>query len=378
MKRIMNLFLIRPVSFIIVVTSLLVGATLPLFSNNSGYLLLSFGNYVVETTLLVGLSIIALLVIALSSLTGFFQFVFDPDRKRRMANKVTVRGLINLNEGHWEKAESQLSAAVVGTDTPLLNWLAAARAANEQGRYKESDEYLKKAHEQTPGAALAIGLTQAELQLQRGQLEESYASLNKLREQYKKNDHVLRLLLEVLTKLEDWKALRELLPEFQKRDLINQEQAARLEQQAISGELERIKKSSLTSSDLRSDIMGFWHALDSKAQKIPALALDVAQTLINANDDDAAEQILQSTLNSVWNESLVELIGKLKTSDPARTLLSAEKWLQERPSDPILLFSLGRLAWHADDDEKARAYLEASVKLKKSLENCHALGQLMA
>jgi len=377
MKRIMNLFLVRPVSFILVVTSLLIGATLPLFSNNSGYLLISFGNYVMESTLLVGLSLIALLVIALSSLTGVFQFVFDPDRKRRMANKVTVRGLINLNEGNWEKAESQLSAAAVGTDTPLLNWLTAARAANEQGRYKESDDYLKKAHEQTPGAALAIGLTQAELLLQRGQLEQSYASLIKLREQYKKNNHIQRLLLDVLIKLEDWSKLRELLPEFTKRNLINAADAAELEQKALRGELERVKKTALTSSDARAATLSFWHSLDNRLQRTPGLIREVAAGLIAANDEDSAEHILHSALNDVWDEELLELYGGLKSSDPARTLLTAEKWLQERPSDPILLYTLGRLAWQADDLEKARAYMEASVKLKKSLHNCHALGQIL-
>lgn len=385
MKRIMNLFLMRPVSFIIVISSLLVGALLPLFSNNSGYLLISFGNYVVESTLLVGLSCVALIVIALSSFTGLFQFVFDADRKRRMANKVTVRGLINLHEGHWQKAEDQLSAASIGTDTPLLNYLTAARAANEQGRYKESDEYLKKAHETTPGAALAIGLTKAELQLQRGQLEESYASLIKLRENNKKNDYILQLLLQVLTKLEDWKTLRDFLPELNKRNLISPEQTQVLEQKSIVSQLEQIKKGALTTSDTRAEVLNFWHSLDSKAQQQPAIAHEVASTLISANNPDTAEQILRSTLNEVWNDALLELYGSLKTSDPARTLLSAEKWLQDRPNDHILLFTLGRLAWNAanadtadENQAKARSYLESSVKLKKSLNNCYALGQLMA
>ena len=63
------------------------------------------------------------------------------------------------------------------SESPLLHYLAAARAAQLQGRYQERDKYLKAAHEARPEAEFAIGVTQAEFQLAHPQTTESIATL---------------------------------------------------------------------------------------------------------------------------------------------------------------------------------------------------------
>lgn len=68
----------------------------------------------------------------------------------------TNRGVIELLEGDWRSAEYYLIEGVQQSDTPLVNYLAAAKAANEQGAFERRDLFLQKARDLMPGARVAI------------------------------------------------------------------------------------------------------------------------------------------------------------------------------------------------------------------------------
>ena len=67
------------------------------------------------------------------------------------------------------------------TVDPLINYLGAAKAAQEQGAFERRDNLLQKAYRVAPEADLAIGLTQAELEIEQHQFEHAMATLNHLR-----------------------------------------------------------------------------------------------------------------------------------------------------------------------------------------------------
>jgi len=73
------------------------------------------------------------------------------------------------------------------------------------------------------------------------------------------------------------------------------------------------------------------------------------------------ETLLRGALSRRWSDSLVELYGRVTAKDCARQLSSAENWLQEQPSNPVLLLTLGRLCLKNKLWGKARSYLEASI-----------------
>ena len=98
------------------------------------------------------------------------------DKARRQLNQ----GLIDLAEGRFEQAENHLMRLVDFSESPLVHYLAAARAAQLQGKHDARDNYLKAAHEANPDAGLAIGVTQAELQLAHLQTEQALATLTHL------------------------------------------------------------------------------------------------------------------------------------------------------------------------------------------------------
>ena len=120
------------------------------------------------------------------------------DRHLRKARQNTIDGMIALSEGHWKTAELLLLKGAQIPDSRLINYLAAARAAQEQNNDKKRDDYLKSAAHAQPEAQIAVGLTQAQLQIQHKQYEQALATLNHLRNLSPHHPYVLKLLNQVI------------------------------------------------------------------------------------------------------------------------------------------------------------------------------------
>src|SRR3990167_5743924 len=198
-----------------------------------GYVLIAINHWTVETTL--WFTILALIVsfaIGHHLLMMLAKIIQTPKnyhawRARynlRVAQEKTRQGLIEFNEGYWAKAKNHLIKALPNADTPLLNYLTAARAAQEMGDHKARDNYLREAQQSMPEAQIAVELTQAQLQLANKQWEQALATLRHLKDINPKHPYVLKLLIELYQEVKDWNSLIQLLPELKKyRVLTNTE-----------------------------------------------------------------------------------------------------------------------------------------------------------
>ena len=117
-------------------------------------------------------------------------------RDYRRSQQQTTNGLIAFIEGNWQSSRRTLAKAAAKSETPLLNYLIAARASHALDDSKQMKTFLKKAEQSTSGAGIAVGLTQAELQLRSGQFEQSLATLTRVRRNAGKHPHVLFLLAQ--------------------------------------------------------------------------------------------------------------------------------------------------------------------------------------
>src|SRR5262245_58273880 len=133
---------------IVLVISVFIGLKI---KTDPGYLLLAHGKWTIEMPLWFGIIVIILIFLLLYWLFRFICAVFAVASRikhwyeRRNINKAhqqTNYGLIALTEGNWARAEKKLSQAADHSDTPLINYLAAARAAQEQGAFERRDSYL--------------------------------------------------------------------------------------------------------------------------------------------------------------------------------------------------------------------------------------------
>jgi HemY protein len=91
----------------------------------------------------------------------------------------------------------------------------------------------------------------------------------------------------------------------------------------------------------------------------------------------SAEQLLHKSLESRWDDSLIEVYGRYPAKDASAQLLRAEKWLDDFGHNESLLLALGRIAMRARLWGKAQGYFEASIGARMTPAACLELAQLL-
>ena len=362
---------------ILVLIIIALGAVL-LVKDDPGFVLIKYRDYSLETSLAFGILVLILAMVviyfALRFLLGFWRLpgsVKKHSQNRRFgkSRRLLNQGLIDLAEGRFDQAESNLIKLVEYSESPLLHYLAAARAAQLQGKHDQRDSYLKAAHEAKPEAGIAIGVTQAELQLAHQQLEQSLATLTHLRSIAPRHNHVLRLLARVFFELEDWQALVELLPDIRKKSLLKESILKTMEEKSYRGFLSAAKNNQ--------------QALEKAWAKIPKTTQTDADFILYyiklsnraASNSSSVDQLIIKSLDQKWDDRLVEAYGLFKASDPNEQLKRTEKWLDDYAKNENLLLALGRICVRAKLWGKAQSYLEASIGVKPMAASCLVLAQ---
>lgn len=366
---------------IIVILLLATGVAL-VANSDPGYVLLSHGPWKVEMTLTVATVVLLVGFIGIYYLIRFTVNAWrlprrmrgwQAERQTHKARAALTRGLIHLEEGQWQAAEQQLIQYVGQADTPLLHYLAAARAAQKQDAHERRDNYLSLAHQSTPGADIAVGLTQAELQLNHRQMEQALATLTHLRQLAPKHNYVLKLLMKLYIELRDWRQLLELLPALLKHAVLSNTQADAMEARAYIELLSASGAKSRSTAALHE----LWNSIPKRLRTNEDVLISYAGELRAREEESACEVLLREALKKNWYEKAAQLYGLVAGQDTAMQLVHAEAWLKTHPQNPALLLTLGRLARRNRLWGKARSYLESSLAAAPRTETYQELGTLL-
>jgi len=342
---------------------------------DNGYVLINFRGYAIEMS--VPVLVFLLIVIYLVVRAGVRMWhaprqlgEMAARRRVRKAGDRIVRGYIEMGEGNFARGEKLLTKGVRHSETPLLNYLAAARAAQAQGDRSRRDNWLKMAYDQEPRAAATVLLTQAELQLANEEIEQARATLNKVLEITPHNQQALRLKAELCLANNDWDELQVLLPKLAKNNQIHAE--------LLDSWYERTWCALLNAADNDPErVRKLWKKLPRHLRENSLLMSARIKALIAEGQTDEAEAIIRKALNREWSEELIRLYADLEATDQAKLLRRAEAWLQTRPEDAALLLVAGRLCVRNELWGKARSYFESSIAIRPSPEAWHELGQLL-
>lgn len=346
-----------------------------------GYVLVSIGTWTYEgslsNTILLNLVLYVALAVVIWVGLRIWNFPislrnYRDQRSAERARRNINQGLIELLEGHWQKAEHILINNVENSDTPLLNYLLAARAAQQLDANERRDEYLKQAHDKEPKADIAVGLTQAELQLAHGQSEQALATLSRLREIAPKHPYVLKMLSRLYAQVNEWEKLAELLPELRKRRIVTGEKLLSLERNTYTQFLRYVARSKMVLS-----LEEQWRLLPKQYRNDKKIFRVYIDCLIDTDNGVAAERALRQFLNKTWDEKLVKRYGELNLSQAALQLEHAETWLKEHGRSPMLLLTLARLCQQLRLWGKARVYYETSIAVHPSAEAYAELSELL-
>ncbi|MCG8370849.1 MAG: heme biosynthesis protein HemY [Proteobacteria bacterium] len=342
---------------------------------SDGYVVISFRGYLIEmsVTVLVGFFIAFVLAVWLIR-----RIVQAPRRlgeaagryrAARSGQKLT-RGMIEVAEGNLARGEKLLARAASTSDSPLFNYLQAARAAHLQGRDERRDEWLRLAYRETPEAANAVLLTQAEFQLERGQHEQALATLRRLEEDSKDHAHALALMGRLYFRLEDWDSLGEILPRLGKN--------ARLDPGTLDEWTTRVHVEALENAADVEALDAAWKAVPRKLRTDVSLPEAYFRALMRVGAHDRAEKELTSALKSDWRGPLVRLFGLVEATDTTKQLKKAEGWLKDHGEDPDLLLAASRLCLRNELWGKARSYIETVIGLRPTPEAYREYGALLA
>lgn len=348
---------------------------------DSGYVLIARGYKTVEMSLalFIVLAVITFLVVYLALRLAINSWhmpsafrAWRARQRRQRARRDMDRGLIELAQGNWAQAERFLLRHARDSDIPLLNYLSAARAAQKQNAPQRRDDYLGLAHQSMHGAGFAVQLTQAELQLVHGQLEQSLATLMQLHATSPKHPHVLYLLARIYQLLRSWDDLRKLLPDLRKKNVLSPGDLLQLEQLVY-----RELLTQATQQGKLEALRACWQQTPKSLRQDLELIRHYVRCLLILRANDDAEQLLRDALKKHWDVDLVYIYGLIESSETDRQLTTAESWVKGHENNPVLLLTLGRLCKRNKLWGKARSYLNASLGIKPHSDTYKELGQLL-
>lgn len=288
------------------------------------------------------------------------------------SQEALIAGLVDSAEGNWEKAEKVLIKHVTHSGAPLIHYLTAARAAHSRGALAKRDEYLRHASTQAPGSEIAIGLTQAELQLSENQFTQAVETLARLHEINPAHASVLKLLHQAYQKAGDWEGLRTLLPTLQTQKVLMEAEVKLLEAEVFSGQL---KKAATTMDE--ATIQAIWTIVPAHIKSLPNIIAIYCAAMTGAGAGQRVEADLVKALNERWNATLLSLYSQLTVQDIDQQLVVAERWLPAHPNDTQLLNLLGRIHLKLGDLPKAISLLNKSVTQEPTVQALQLLGDAL-
>lgn len=364
------------IRLIVLVAAMVAGLIFgPQASGNKGYVLISLGNYTVESSVTSAVILAVLFYGALLIVEWLLGRVFGLRRKtlgwygsrrRRKANQQTVAATLAMAEGHYSQAEKLMLKGASNSDTPLLNYLSAAKAAQARGDDVRRDQYLQKAQEENPKAELALTLTQTQLQIEQGQYDTALAMLESVYALNPRHPMVLDQLRQVHLAREDWAALIDLLPVLHKVGKLTSKQEEDLLQQAWRGRLD-------AASGALETLRPIWQELPRKLRQDPDLLAAYGDRLRQLGADNEAAELWLDALRKQVSPQLLARLPKLKL-DNYQPMLTLLQKIQDQPGVDAALAQIYLLAGQLDD---AQRLLEQEVAKAPNAAVYHALGQVM-
>lgn len=365
--------------FLVLIILLLSVAAALWFKENNGYALFTAGPWTLQMSLFVFVGALVASWVAVNALWGLLQRLwYMPtgvrlwmgNRRQVKAREKLVGGLMLLAEGRNKESEKAVLQGADVIDLPVLSYLVAAIAAQRQGAWNARDQYLELAAPGQKRAQIALGVLQAQLQMQAQQWEQAMAKLSWVRERAPTNRHALSLLAESALAMQDWGRLAELLPDLRINRVLSDAKLEDLEVQTAEARLR-------TASEQGPEpLEAIWREFTRDQKRLPAVAALYARNLIRTGQAEQAEQLLRNRLEKGWDPRLVNVYAELDLEPAQRVLAVTERWLKDHPEDPDLLYAAGCQALRSEQLGSARSYLEASVSRSERPETLRLLGDV--
>jgi HemY protein len=375
-------------SLLAIVLALLVSLYLG-FPGDPGYLLIAFGDTTFETSLfalLVAVTVVylvsKLILIVFHWINPWHLIRFGRNYKEHLRAKSrskTIEGLLYFTRGSWKSSYNLLKKGMKDPDASVVNYLAAAYAAHQQGNKDAWMNCLETAENEYPAARSTINSLKAQLLFKSNQLEQCVAVLQQMKTSSLNDASLLQLLKDVYLKLNDWEQLEKLLPALEKNSVIDGQEAELIRVRIFMENLYRISNRRVDFSDVEigAQLEKAWKKGAASYKQDEKIVKHYAELLFKLDQKEQAGKAIEVALNKSWSDELIKRYGELDFGTPHRQLLIAESWIQDRPGNARLLVALGRIAMRNELWGKAREYFDTSIEISPTAQAHGELARLL-
>ncbi|MGX5914920.1 heme biosynthesis HemY N-terminal domain-containing protein [Aliidiomarina sp. Khilg15.8] len=346
----------------------------PLWSGQTGYVLIAVAGYTIETS-------VVLLVVALLLLVGvlwFFEWLVRKiiaskrrgsgwlrNRRQRKAKRAFEQALQSWLSRDYEKAQVEAEQSARALSEPYPAYLLAAMAANQSGDADAHQRLLQKAAASDEHSSLPVRLAAVESAAP----ETARRELERLRQQHADHRGVLRVAVRVYERHQFWSELRDILPLLEKHALVPAPHLNSLQHQAFRDYFTQTEQ---TSAALQQA----WKQLARKQRHRAAIRLEYIRALLQVGDTEQAQRQAIYGLRKEYLEPQHLLYGQNQFNWQGATELveHLEERVKAAPKDSQALALLGLLAMQQTDFDLAQRALRKALELAPSKRFYRLLG----
>ena len=361
--------------FIVLALAIFIGSFM---AKDSGYVLIAYQTFRLETSLWVALICLILLFVLMYILIRVFHHTKTlPHKIKRWNTQAQQKSMFTMAqlgtqsylEKNFKRSEKYFAQLLRKHPQMLIYYILAAHAAQAQHNYAARDRYLTQAYKTIKHAGFPIQLEQVNLYLQANQQESAMAILKKLYKTHPKHPYVICQLCDLYRGMKDWRAVKQLLVPLKKYKAVSTHAL-------LSIEIKTYKNILYQSRISLTDVQKAWQSMPKYLHKNIELVKMYVQYLFDYHKILPALVLIETTLKRHWNNDLLKLYSLHAYQDVRMQLKTAQKWLTNHPSDGILYFTIGRLYCHTHEWNKAKHYLEKSIDVSPQPFSYQLLGQI--
>jgi len=339
-----------------------------------GHISIYYKDFVVDISLvffLLCFSIFLVSIYILSKVLSAPSFLLNKAKnsKRDKSNKLLENSILSMSKGDYHNAQRNALKALPSCDNPILAYTQIIQAYDSQNKYKERDEWIKKAYEKLSHAETHILLIQANTQLKSSNYESAKVTLEKINEIEPDNTIAAGLLADLQIKFSEWKQLENNLALLKSLNRTEEEKLFELELVSIT-ELIRDAK---TSDVLKKT----WKGASSSVRENSYLVDTYCKKLKELNENEIAEKIILNFLKKTFDEILVYTYISLNQDQSDKVIKKISQWQKRYENNSKLMRIHAEVLMKDQRWEEAKECIEKAIEINPDSGNYFILGEIL-
>lgn len=339
-----------------------------------GHISIYYKDFVVDISLVFSLLCLSILLVSiyiLSKVLSAPSFLLNKvkNSKRDKSNKLLENSILSMSKGDYHNAQRNALKALPYCDNPIIAYTQIIQAYDSQNKYKERDEWIKKAYEKLSHAETHILLIQANTQLKSSNYESAKVTLEKINKIEPDNTIAAGLLADLQIKFSEWKQLENNLALLKSLNRTEEEKLFELELVSIT----ELIKDAKTSDVLKKT----WKGASSSVRENSYLVDTYCKKLKELNENEIAEKIILNFLKKTFDEILVYTYISLNQDQSDKVIKKISQWQKRYENNSKLMRIHAEVLMKNQRWEEAKECIEKAIEINPDSKNYFILGEIL-